>query len=311
MQSIVKGTLAATVAVSGTFTASYPADKTPGHFKLAMGHKLALGQGAFLSFPEDFNLTFNAVGSGITVTNVSGSIWPANMDYILELQELGEVLEYSDGFGAVPNVTDANVVHVSLGSPVVGAVNAVMTTAQMAAAGLTTSAAGVEKLGAVGTVTLDVPRGVSITSAAAGDGSGFSAKITGLDVFGKAMSETITFNGAATVAGLKAFKKVTSVKMIHASATDLTGAVSVGTTNVLGIPLFLPAAGYILKELQDGAAATAGTTVAGIRTADGSTAVTGDVRGTYLPNAAPDGGKAYTLIMLAEKNNRGIAQFAG
>ena len=46
-----------------------------------------------------------------------------------------------------------------------------------------------------------------------------------------------------------------------------------------------------------GAAPTAGTIVAGVTTAGGSTATTGDVRGTYDPNAACDGSKVFELIL--------------
>jgi len=306
MQSIVKGTLAGATAAGATYTyVSYPTGKTPGHFKYAMGHKLALAGGALLSFPNDFDITLNAIGTGISLVNKTASAWPANTDFILELQEIGQELEYSPGAGAMPGVTKAEPVHVNLGSPVVGATNALVATA-----GLTTSAAGVEKL--TTPVDLITPRGVSITSAAAGDNSAFSVKFTGRDVYGKVMVETVTFNGAATVAGLKAFKWVDSIKFIHASGTSLTGAINIGTTNVLGLPVQVLSPGYIIKELQDGAiVGAAGTLAVGIRTAGGSTATTGDVRGTYTPNSAPDGAKAYSLIILIEKDNRGIPQFAG
>ena len=305
MQSIVKGTLAGATAAGATYTyVSYPSGKTPGHFKTAQGHKLALAGGAVLSFPVDFDVTLNAIGTGISLVNKTASAWPANTDFILELQEIGQEIEYSPGAGAMPGVTKAELVHVNLGSPVVGATNALVATAA-----LTTSAAGVEKL--TTPVDLITPRGVSITSAAAGDNSAFSCKFTGRDVYGKVMVETVTFNGAATVAGLKAFKWVDSIKFIHASATSLTGAVNIGTTNVLGLPVQLLSLGYIIKELLDGVVATAGTSVAGIRTAGGSTAITGDVRGTYTPNSAPDGARAFSLVILAETDNRGIPQFAG
>ena len=45
MQSIVKGTLAGATAAGATYTyVSYPSGKTPGHFKTAQGHKLALAR---------------------------------------------------------------------------------------------------------------------------------------------------------------------------------------------------------------------------------------------------------------------------
>lgn len=84
---------------------------------------------------------------------------------------------------------------------------------------------------------------------------------------------------------------------------------TVGTNNVLGLPTFLPGTGFVLRELQDDAAPTAGTIVAGVTTAGGSTATTGDVRGTYTPNATPDGAKRFALICaLLEPEFLGMAQ---
>src|SRR3546814_14774595 len=73
--------------------------------------------------------------------------------------------------------------------------------------------------------------------------------------------ETITGpTGATAASGKKAFKTVTAIAV---SATT-TAAVTVGTGDVLGLPVYLPSSGAVLKELQDGASATAGTVVAGL-----------------------------------------------
>jgi hypothetical protein len=292
MQSIVNGTLAAAVATSGTVVVSYPANKTPGNFKLAMGHKLALSGGALLSFPNDFDVTLGAIGTGVTLTNKTASTWPANSDFILELQELGEELAYGDGFGVVPGTSKAQLLHINLGSPTVAAANALSTTGDVTAVG---SGAVLLALAA----DLITPR----TVVAAWTGTAVCT-VTGKDVYGKTVVEKSASGTSLT--GAKAFKSVSSVKF----SADVTGC-TVGHGDVFGLPVFLPSAGYIIKELIDGAAATAGTTVAGIRTAGGSTATTGDVRGTYDPNSAADGSRAFSLIVLADPSNRGIAQYVG
>jgi hypothetical protein len=47
-------------------------------------------------------------------------------------------------------------------------------------------------------------------------------------------------------------------------------------------------------------------------TAGGSTATTGDVRGTYDPNAAADGARVFELVVaLMEPGDLGMPQFAG
>ena len=72
----------------------------------------------------------------------------------------------------------------------------------------------------------------------------------------------------------------------------------------------LPGTGYVIRELLNGAPATAGTVVAAVDTA--ATATTGDVRGTYDPNAAADGDRVFQLFaFLPDPSDRGEAQFAG
>lgn len=127
--------------------------------------------------------------------------------------------------------------------------------------------------------------------------------VTGKDVYGNTIVETSA--SGTSMAGKKAFKTITSV----VPSANITGA-TVGTGDVLGLPMFLPGTAYVLKELQDGAAATAGTVVAGVSTA--ATATSGDIRGTYDPNAACNGALVFDLIVaLGDPDYKGIAQYAG
>src|SRR3546814_13704308 len=92
-----------------------------------------------------------------------------------------------------------------------------------------------------------VPRNVVITGAASVTSVTFT--ITGTDVFGDDLVETITGpTGATAASGKKAFKTVTAIAV---SATT-TAAVTVGTGDVLGLQVYLPSSGAVLKELQDG-----------------------------------------------------------
>lgn len=107
------------------------------------------------------------------------------------------------------------------------------------------------------------------------------------------------------MAGKKAFKTITSV----VPSANITGA-TVGSGDVLGLPVYLGEAGDILAELEDGAAATAGTVVAGDDT--DPTATTGDVRGTYDPNSAMDGATKIDLVCaLPDPKYKGLSQYAG
>jgi hypothetical protein len=60
----------------------------------------------------------------------------------------------------------------------------------------------------------------------------------------------------------------------------------------------------------NGAAAVAGTVVAGVRIAGGHLATSGDVRGTYNPNSAPDADRVFQLLVsLPDPGYLGQAQF--
>ena len=289
--SVVSGILASAVAAtSGTFAVSYPAGKNRGSFYLAMGHKLTIN-GNSLSFPKDFGVTLNDAATGtVTVTNKTASAFPQGAEFRLQLEEEGERAYISkQNRLLMPSAYDAALMLVTLGNPVAASANGIVTSSSLNTGVAATLVTG----------TLDVPRNVvaAWTNTAV-------ITVKGTDVYGKAMTES---SGSGTsFTGKKAFKTITSVT-VSANVAGLT----VGFGDVLGLPVFLPAAGYIVKELQDGAAATAGTAVAGIRTSGGSTATTGDVRGTYDPNAACDGGKVFELLIaLPDPSFVGIDQFS-
>jgi hypothetical protein len=110
--------------------------------------------------------------------------------------------------------------------------------------------------------------------------------VTGFDVYGQAMSEAITSSAAVSTAvnGLKAFYLITSVTVSGATGTALT----VGTTNVLGIPVRVANVAYVASVKSNNALAQDGGnfTAADTNTA---TTTTGDVRGTYTPVTASNG----------------------
>jgi hypothetical protein len=174
---------------------------------------------------------------------------------------------------------------------------AVASQAATAASGLATGINGA--LASGGVAIFDVPRNV-----VAGWTNTAVITVTGTDEYGAVLKESSASGTSFT--GKKAFKTVTGVSV----SADVTG-LTVGSGVVLGLPAFIPyAAGSVVKEIQDGANATAGTFVAGITTA--STATTGDVRGTWAPNGTPNGTINFaTVLLLDDPNARGNPQFAG
>lgn len=439
--SVVQGRLASAVAAAATFTVSYPTGKDKGNFFLAMGHKLVMGQ-VPLFYPVDFDVTLNTAASGITITNKTSATWPAETDWKLQLEELGERSQWSRPMqdpnmigqtvsGVQQNVNtrssiiastvDADLAVMSLGAPI--ALDADGVCAAQAIAGAANASIN-GALASGGAVTLDVPRALQMVSSGAGDNTQ-TVTVTGTDVYRYAMKETFSLNGTTAVTGKKAFKTITQVAVSAAMAGNL----SVGTTDILGLPEFLPERGFLISELHNGMPAggagiyqvpffisqvdllapvpqelvspvagnivravavcqltivtggniaikvggtdvtgltlvfaggatpgtvvsdtpttvgdsttavvvgsritvapdasfatsgavngfveiqgVIGTLVAGIRTAGGSTATTGDVRGTYKPSIACDGTTVFQLICAIPDRNLGIKQYAG
>ena len=304
MSSInMSGTLGSSVAVAGTFTATLPARPGPeygnhnaGDVLYGVLHELYMGQQK-LSWPKDFS--FSISGTTVTITNKTSAAWAAATDWRLGLDIPGTPIYRSDkdftsGVRDVRRAARVQPVWVSLGAPAANSANGIATSQSVGAAASFNLNGSLVSGGAV---VLDTPRNI-----VAAWTNTSTVTVFGFDEYGNAMTET---SGSGTsFTGKKAFAKVTGVT----SSASITGA-TVGTGNVLGLPMFLPGTGHVVRELQDGAAPTAGTIVAGDTTSGGSTATTGDVRGTYTPNATPDGSKKFALLlMLMDPQFLGMAQ---
>jgi hypothetical protein len=134
-------------------------------------------------------------------------------------------------------------------------------------------------------IQLDVPRCLSFTTSA--DMSLVTLTIVGFDKYGQQMTATKVLPASATTVNTtKAFFQVLS---ITADVTDGVNNVSVGMSDILGLPVAVADAGYIMPKWDNTLAQNAGTFVAAVGTTP--SAVTGDVRGTYTPSSATDGTK--------------------
>lgn len=289
----INGVLAADVANLGTFTASYPQGTNRGTFTGIFSHGLSIDDLPLTHF-DQFLAALGA--ASITITNRSGSTWRAGQRFVLCLEVPGE-RDVRDRFGRNPinRANSMRITQINLGAPATAAA------AGVAASQAVGAAAAFVLNGSLlvgGRMRFDVPRNV----VAAWTGTS-TITVTGIDEYGVRVVETSA--SGTSFAGRKAFVEILSVT----SSASITAA-TVGTGNVLGLPLYVEGAGTIFRELQDGAAASAGTFVAGDSAR--ATALTGDVRGTYTPAAAPDGSRSYQLFIgLAEPGYRGPAQFGG
>lgn len=288
------------IANAATITFNYPTGIDAGHFRGSRGNRLFVRDtmGWFDVVPTFGASTVTVANPGATIpaggivtlqANVPGSNAVTGLD--LTSPAVGPVSVYG------------NLTRVSF-----GAVDAASATAVCAAQAIsgTNVAATINGASATGGVaTFDVARSLVMVSTNAGD-TAQVVTVTGTDMYGRTLREARTLNGTTVVAFQKAFRTVTAVSV---SAT-MTGNLTVGNGNVLGLPMFIPDAACILMHIQDGATATAGTIVAGATAT--ATASTGDVRGTWTPNGTPNGTIQFALnIMAPDVNDRGNAQFAG
>jgi hypothetical protein len=133
---------------------------------------------------------------------------------------------------------------------------------------------------------LDVPRAVSVTTAA-GSPTASNITITGVDVYGQIMSEVIASSAVASTAvnGKKAFFQISGIT----SSASTTVNITVGTTDILGLPVRVTAVPFLATvKFGTTLAQDAGTFVAADAT-NPATTTSGDVRGTYVPASSTDG----------------------
>ncbi len=125
----------------------------------------------------------------------------------------------------------------------------------------------------------------------AGDDHLATMTIVGFDCYGYTIHDTITLGNNATVNTTKAFKGVYSAT----PAGTLSGSnVGIGQADIYGLPIYSSAQQSIWGFFNNAIIQGTGTFVAGVTT-NPATALTGDVRGTWVPGSASDGTKRLTL----------------
>jgi len=247
MFDIIEGTLASAVADSGTVTVGYKTDRSQGDYDWAPPHHKLIMAGNEYNAPADFTLTFNANASDVTLTNKASTTWPAGSAFTLQIARPGPD---SNKNAAVVDPADklrvrhipAQLALISLGSPDTADPNGYVESQDLTSAGVfsvdTTVAAALAAAALAGEA--DVPRNVvaSWTGTAV-------LTVTGTDEYGATVVEASASGTSLT--GKKAFKTVTDIET-SANITSLT----VGTGDVLGLPVRVGKLGQVLKEFQDG-----------------------------------------------------------
>lgn len=323
-QDVITGTLASAVASAGTFTVSYPSNRDDGDYAGGYDHALMVINGKFLATAGDISLAFGA--SNITVTYNGSTTLPAGSAFRLGVDRAGDDGKVN-ALADTGKMARGEMVILNLGAPLTADTDAMIKAATSTeapdtetvtytpdtdATSPTDGAASVVSVNGVDYWELDVPRNILSTVTHGSSVVAMTITVTGLDIYGNTMSETITVAATGTSQvdnGAKAFKHVRSIALTAAADAE-ANTVNVGWGDVIGLPVFLPSTAYVLAELEDNADATAGTLVAGVSTA--ATATTGDVRGTYDPNSAADGAKDFQLVaLIPDPSYKGVAQYAG
>lgn len=139
---------------------------------------------------------------------------------------------------------------------------------------------------------LDTPRCVTITAAGA---NAATYRVEGYDQYGQFMTANVAAPSTSTVATTKAFKKVT--RIVNINATAGTNGLTAGFNDKLGLPVRVTDAGYVVSLRWAGALAQdAGTFVAADQTSP-ATASTTDVRGCYTPSSAANGARRLVMAI--------------
>lgn len=246
MFDVVNFSLASAVADAGTVTVGYPTGRSQGLYDWSPGKHVLFVNGNKYVAPADFSVTFNANASDITVTNKSGASWPAEATCRIQLDRPGAddkdigALADTDRVRQVP----AQLSLINLGSPDTADANGYVESQDLTSAGVfsvNTTVAATLAAAALDGVP-DVPRNVvaSWTGTAV-------LTVTGKDEHDNTIVESSASGTSFT--GKKAFAEITNIA-VSADVTSLT----VGTGDVLGLPVALTHVGQILREFKNGAA---------------------------------------------------------
>jgi hypothetical protein len=156
------------------------------------------------------------------------------------------------------------------------------------------STAAYVTFGSAGTISCWNPgagTGRNITFALSSNTDGGSFTISGRDMYGFKMTDTVAA-GSTTLAGQKAFKYISSITQ---TTTPVSASVSIGFGDVYGFPLYTPYAGANAVIYLTASASRTGPAVgsSAFNVALASTATAGstsvDVRGTWGSSTASNG----------------------
>jgi hypothetical protein len=180
----------------------------------------------------------------------------------------------NDSLGTTAGYTVTPISKISLGTPVLGTANSIVTS---------TTVSGTTAFTIAGQP--DVARNIT---AVGGVGADAVLNIVGKDIYGATITESVTLNGATPVVTAQAFKTITSVTPASGSGSTVT----VGTGTKLGLPVKLNKRSDLMQAwlgtVQDGG---------GLTVVVGSTSAGADDRGTIAFSTALNGSLEVVVYM--------------
>lgn len=144
-----------------------------------------------------------------------------------------------------------------------------------------------------GVAELDCLRAITATSA--GDDSGVTITVTGLDYDGQEQSETMLGGDSVAVTTDKAYSAITDVLVDGATASTI----KIGTSDKLGFPVKVLRFGQV-RIVYNNAAITANTGFTAADTTSPATAATTDPRGTYALQTASNGSRVFDVWIIPD-----------
>lgn len=278
-----------------TINIPYPRGKNEGSFFSAINHNMGI-DGQFFLCPKDFIVTMRK--DHIALHWHGAADLNKGMLLNLQLEEPGGDFYFDQKRGnTISNMVRSSLYLVNLGGPRVENANLYVSTTTAPASG-EFNVSGEQPY---------TTRNVVVHSAQ--DNSACTFRIEGVDIYGRPMVEDLQGPAASgRTDGNKAFSRVTR---IHVKGS-CQGEISVGSGSKLGLPVFLPASGFVMREMMNGVAVSGGTIIPGETRFP--TATTYDTRGTYTPpnpNELDGRTAIHLLLSLPSPGNIGLPDFAG
>ena len=165
-----------------------------------------------------------------------------------------------------------------------------------------------QQFGPVGTMQIWAPTTAisrNIRIICSGDNSAGTFTVSGFDIYNFPMNEAIRGGATATVVGKKAFKYIKSITP-NAGGTFNSVALLAGNGTAVGLPLRADKFAQMFGVYGNSTiVSSAGFTAAD--TTSPATLITGDVRGTYVPQTAPSGLLNLSVFQYVSVQNIGTA----